>query len=100
MGIGGSRSQCRQLVNHGHIAVNGKPVNIPSYTVKAGDKVTIKENKQDNAVFKELRGAKIVMPKWLSFNSETFEGAVIELPKREDVDMNIREHLIVELYSK
>jgi len=100
MGVGSSRSQCRQLVNHGHITVNDKPVNIPSYSVKAGDKITIKENKKDNAVFKELRGAKIVMPKWLSFNSETFEGAIIELPKREDIDMNIREHLIVELYSK
>ena len=100
MGIGSSRSQCRQLVNHGHIMVNGKRVNIPSYMVKAGDKITIKENKRDNAVFKELRGAKIVMPKWLSFNTETFDGAILELPKREDIDMNIREHLIVELYSK
>ena len=100
MGIGSSRSQCRQLVNHGHIAVNGKCVNIPSYTVKPGDKITVKENKRDNAVFKELRGAKIVMPKWLSFNTETLEGAIIELPKREDIDMNIREHMIVELYSK
>jgi small subunit ribosomal protein S4 len=100
MGVGSSRSQCRQLVNHGHITVNGKCVNIPSYMVKAGDKITVKENKRDNAVFKELRGAKIVMPKWLSFNTETLEGAIIELPKREDVDMNIREHLIVELYSK
>ncbi len=100
MGIGSSRSQCRQLVNHGHIMVNGKCVNIPSFIVKAGDKITIKENKRDNAIFKELRGAKIVMPKWLSFNTETFEGAIIELPKREDIDMNIHEHLIVELYSK
>ena len=100
MGIGSSRSQCRQLVNHGHIMVNDKRVNIPSYTIKAGDKITVKENKRDNAIFKELRGAKIIMPKWLSFNSDTLEGAIIELPKREDIDMNIREHLIVELYSK
>lgn len=100
MGIGSSRSQCRQLVNHGHIMVNGSRVNIPSYMVKANDKITIKENKRDNAVFKELRGAKIVMPKWLSFNTETFDGAILDLPKREDIDMNIHEHLIVELYSK
>jgi len=100
MGIGSSRSQCRQLVSHGHIMVNDKCVNIPSYTIKAGDKITVKESKRDNALFKELRDAKIVMPKWLSFNTATLEGAIIELPKREDVDMNIKEHLIVELYSK
>ena len=100
MGIGSSRSQCRQLVNHGHVTVNGKNVNIPSYAVKAGDKIAVKENKRDNAIFKELRGAKIVMPKWLAFNTETLEGDILELPKREDIDMNIREHLIVELYSK
>jgi len=100
MGIGGSRAQCRQLVNHGHITVNGKRVNIPSYIVNAGDKIDVKENKKDNAIFKELRGAKIIMPKWLAFNSDTLEGSILELPKREDIDMNIRENLIVELYSK
>jgi small subunit ribosomal protein S4 len=100
MGIGGSRAECRQIVGHGHITVNGKCVNIPGYQVKAGDEIAVKESKADNAIFKQLRGAKIVMPKWLSFNTETLKGAVIELPKREDVDLNIREHLIVELYSK
>lgn len=100
MGIGSSRAQSRQIVNHGHITVNGRTVNIPSFIVKAGDEIAIKENKQDNAMFKELRGAKIVMPKWLEFNTETFVGKIIELPKREDVDLNINEQLIVELYSK
>ena len=100
MGIGSSRAQSRQIVNHGHIMVNGRNVNIPSFIVKAGDEIAIKENKQDNAMFKELRGAKIVMPKWLDFNTETFVGKIIELPKREDIDLNINEQLIVELYSK
>lgn len=100
MGIGSSRAQSRQIVNHGHITVNGRTVNIPSFIVKAGDEIAIKENKQDNAMFKELKGAKIVMPKWLDFNSETFVGKIIELPKREDIDLNVNEQLIVELYSK
>lgn len=100
MGIGSSRAQSRQLVNHGHITVNGRTVNIPSFIVKAGDEIAIKENKQDNAMFKELKGAKIVMPKWLDFNTETFVGKIIELPKREDIDLNVNEQLIVELYSK
>ncbi len=100
MGIGSSRAQSRQIVNHGHIVVNGKTVDIPSYLVKKGDEITIKENKRDNAMFKELRGAKIVMPKWLSFDTESFVGKIIELPKREDIDLTINEQLIVELYSK
>lgn len=100
MGIGSSRAQSRQIVNHGHITVNGRTVNIPSFIVKAGDEIAIKENKQDNTMFKELRGAKIVMPKWVDFNTETFVGKIIELPKREDIDLNINEQLIVELYSK
>lgn len=100
MGIGSSRAQSRQIVNHGHVTVNGKTVNIPSFIVKVGDEIAIKENKQDNAMFKELKGAKIVMPKWLDFNTETFVGKIIELPKREDIDLNINEQLIVELYSK
>lgn len=100
MGIGSSRTQSRQIVNHGHITVNGKSVNIPSYIVKAGDVISIKESKQDNAMFKELRGAKIVMPKWVEFNTETFVGKILDLPKREDIDLSINEQLIVELYSK
>ena len=100
MGIGASRSECRQIVNHGHITVNGKRVNIPSYQVKVGDVIAIKENKQDLEMFKQLKGMKIVMPKWLEFNSEKLEGKVLALPKREDIDLNIQEHLIIELYSR
>ena len=100
MGIGASRAQCRQIVNHGHITVNGKLVDIPSYQVKVGDVIAVAESKKDNAIFKELRGAKIVMPKWLEFNTETLVGKIIDSPKREDIDLNINEQLIVELYSK
>ena len=97
MGIGSSRAQSRQIVNHGHITVNGKVVDIPSYCTKAGDVIGIKEVKQDNTMFKELRGAKIVMPKWVEFDTETFVGKVIENPKREDIDLSINEQLSVEL---
>ena len=100
MGIGSSRAQSRQIVNHGHITVNGKNVNIPSYQVKVGDVIAIKESKTDNGLFKELRGAKIVMPKWVEFDTEAFKGKVIAEPERADVDLNINEQLIIELYSK
>ncbi len=100
MGIGSSRAQSRQIVNHGLITVNGNVVDIPSYQVKAGDVIAVKESKKDNALFKELRGAKIVMPKWVEFDTETFVGKVIDNPKREDIDLSINEQLIIELYSK
>lgn len=100
MGIGASRAQCRQIVNHGHITVNGKSVDIPSYQVKIGDVIAVNESKKDNAIFKELRGARIVMPKWLEFDTESLVGKIIDSPKREDIDLNINEQLIVELYSK
>ena len=100
MGIGSSRAQSRQIVNHGHITVNGKVVDIPSYHTKVGDVIGVKEVKQDNAMFKELRGAKIVMPKWVEFDTETFVGKVVENPKREDIDLSINEQLIVEFYSR
>ena len=100
MGMGSSRAHCRQIVSHGHITVNGSVVNIPSYQVKAGDVIAVKETKKDNGIFKELRGAKIVMPKWVEFDTETLVGKIVDLPKREDVDLNINEQLIIELYSK
>lgn len=100
MGIGSSRAECRQIVNHGHITVNGKNVNIPSYQVKVGDVIAIKENKKNKEMFKELKDVKVVMPKWLEFDAEKLSGKIIALPQRDDVDMNIQEHLIIELYSK
>lgn len=100
MGIGASRKQARQIVNHGLITVNGKRVNIASYRIKAGDEIAIKENKQDNEMFKSLRGSKVVMPKWVEFDTNTFVGKIVTLPTREDVDQDIKEQLIVELYSR
>ena len=100
MGIGASRKQARQIVNHGLITVNGRRVNIASYQVKAGDVVAIKENKQNNEMFKNLRGSKVVMPKWVEFDTNTFVGKVVALPVREDVDADIKVQLIVELYSR
>lgn len=100
MGIGASRKQARQIVNHGLITVNGKRVNIASYQVKAGDAIAIKENKQGNEMFKSLRGSKVVMPKWVEFDTNTFAGKIVALPSREDVDADIKEQLIVELYSR
>ena len=100
MGIGASRSECRQIVNHGQITVNGRRVNIPSFIVKVGDEIAIKENKTELEMFKQLKDIKIVMPKWLEFNPQTLTGKVVALPTREDIDLGIKEHLIIELYSR
>ena len=100
MGIGRSRKQARQIVNHGLITVNGKRVNIPSFSVKVGDVVAVKENKQNNEFFKDLKGSKVVMPKWLEFDTNSLTGKVLTLPTREDIDADIKEQLIVELYSR
>lgn len=98
LGLGSSRAQARQIVNHGHITVNGKRVNIPSYLIKAGDVVAVKENRKGSALFKELPNKNIA--KWLEFDSEKLAGKVVTLPQREDVELDIAEHMIVELYSK
>lgn len=100
MGIGRSRKQARQIVNHGLITVNGKRVNIASYSLRVGDVVAVKENKQNNELFKDLKGSKIVMPKWLEFDTNTLSGKILALPMREDIDSDIKEQLIVELYSR
>ncbi|MCD8295693.1 MAG: 30S ribosomal protein S4 [Clostridia bacterium] len=101
MGIGVSRAQARQLVNHGHFLVNGRKVNIPSYIVKAGDVIAVKENKTDNKFFENVKTTKVGnLPKWLEFDPEKLEGKVLALPQREDIDSQISEHMIVELYSK
>lgn len=100
MGIGDSRSESRQIVNHGHILVNGKSVNIPSLIVKEGDEISIKESKRDLPKFSQLRGIKIVTPKWLEFDSNKMTGKILALPRREDIDLNIQEHMIIEYYSK
>jgi small subunit ribosomal protein S4 len=100
MGIGSSRSESRQIVSHRHITVNGKSVNIPSYIVDKGDVISIKENKKSLEMFKELKDQKPVMPKWLEFNGAKLAGKILELPARDDIDLNIQENLIIELYSR
>ena len=100
MGIGASRKECRQIVSHCQITVNGRTVKTASFLVKVGDVVAVKENKKDLEMFKQLKGMKIVMPKWLEFNTETLTGKVLALPTREDIDLSIKEHLIIELYSR
>ena len=100
MGMGASRASSRQLVNHGHICVNGKRVTIPSYIVKVGDVISVKENKQKKAPFVAVKETRVVAPKWLEFNPSKLEGKVTALPQRDDIDLNIEEHLIIELYSK
>ena len=101
MGVGVSRAQARQLVNHGHFTVNGKKVNIPSYIVKVGDVIAVKESKTSNKYFEEIKSSKAGnIPKWLEFSPEKLEGKVIALPARDDIDSQIAEHMIVELYSK
>lgn len=102
MGFGDSRAEARQLVRHGHFTVNGKKVNIPSYQIDINDLVAIKANSKNTEKFKELAEAAEAKtpPQWLSVNTEMMEARVISLPAREDIDMPIEEHLIVELYSK
>lgn len=101
MGICHSRMQARQIVNHAHITVNGKCINIPSYICKAGDLIAVKENKKANKFFEEVKSQKkLNLPKWLSFDSEKLEGKVIAVPQRDDIDLTISENMIVELYSR
>ena len=100
LGLGASRTEARQIVNHGHITVNGKKVNIPSYQVKAGDVIAVKDSKQSLELFTSVKGAKVNTPKWLEMNTEALTGKVLALPERDDIDMNIQEHLIVEFYSR
>ena len=102
IGFGSSRAQARQLVNHGHFDVNGVKTDIPSYLVKPGDVITVRENKKDSKTLKENVEANNArpIPEWLEKNNEKLEAKVLRLAAREDVDLPVEEHLIVELYSK
>lgn len=102
MGIAATRLQARQLVSHAQFTVNGQKVNIPSYQVKAGDVIAVRENKKGNAFFTAVKEAKVALnvPQWVEFNNEKLEGKVLALPTRADIDTQIAEHMIVELYSK
>lgn len=102
LGFASTRREARQLVNHGHYTVNGKRVNIPSYLVKNGDVIAVCEKSCSNTRFKKLKedDAFIAAPKWLDRDKNTLSGKVLALPARDDIDFEIAEHLIVELYSK
>ena len=102
MGFARTRKEARQIVDHKHVLVNGKQVNIPSYLVKAGDVISIKENKKGSQRYKEIlevTGGNMI-PDWLEVDSENLTGTVKELPNREAIDVPVDEMLIVELYSK
>lgn len=102
LGLANTRKEARQIVNHGHILVNGKKVDIPSYLIKPGDVVAVREKSKSSARMKEIveANSKRVIPKWLSMDKEKLEGRVLQLSDREDIDYDVEEHLIVELYSK
>ena len=101
-GFGRTRKETRQIVDHKHVLVNGKCVNIPSYLVKAGDVITIKEKAKDSQRYKdilEVTGGRLV-PEWLDVDQENLSATVKQLPTREMIDVPVNEMLIVELYSK
>ena len=102
LGFANTRRQARQLVNHGHFTVNGKRVNIPSYMVRVDDVIAVCEKSCQNNFYKQLKenDAFVAAPKWLDRDGNTLQGKVIALPAKEDIDFEIAEHLIVELYSK
>ena len=100
MGLCATRREGRQLVVHRHYTVNGKIVNIPSYLVKPGDVIAVKEKSQSSPKFKEIKEMEVGVPAWLSVDREKLEGKVLAEPTRDQIDTPIEEHLIVELYSK
>ena len=102
LGLARTRKEARQIVGHKHISVNGKTVNIPSYLVKAGDVIEVREKYKSSQRYKdilEVTGARLV-PEWLDVNQEALSGTVKELPTREQIDVPVNEMLIVQLYSK
>ena len=102
LGYGRTRKEARQIVGHKHVLVNGKPVNIPSYQVKVGDVIEVKEKHKSAQRYKDIleqTGARVV-PEWLEADHENLSGVVKEIPTREIIDVPVDEMLIVELYSK
>lgn len=100
MGFASSRKEARQLVRHGHFTINGKKANIPSLEVKPGDVIKVKEKSASSPKFKEIREMSISTPSWITVDPDKLEGKILVMPRREDIDTPIAEHLIVELYSK
>lgn len=102
LGLARSRAEARQLVNHGHFQVNGRKVDIPSYLTKAGDVVAVRENRKNKSIFKEIAEERQQqkVADWLEVDYEKLEGRVMRIPQREEIDVPVQEHLIVELYSR
>ena len=103
LGFAMTRREARQLVSHGHFTVNGQRVDIPSFLVKAGDVIEVREASRSSVKFKRLTGEDapaVLLPQWLEREKNSLKGTVTKMPVREDVDLPIEEHLIVELYSK
>ena len=103
LGFAQTRRDARQLVSHAHFTVNGKKVNIPSYLVKAGDVIEVAESSRSSEVFKRLMGQDapvFLVPTWMERDKNSVKGTVVRLPAREEIDVPVEEHLIVELYSK
>jgi len=102
LGLWASRNEARQLVRHGHFAVNGRKVNIPSFLLRAGDVVTVRDKSKSSPRIKELieRAADRTPPAWLEYEADQARGRVVALPTREQIDAPVQEHLIVELYSR
>jgi small subunit ribosomal protein S4 len=103
LGFATSRNQARQIVRHGHVLVNNKKVNIPSYATRPGDEISIREKSRKNPLITysvETIAGRGGVPQWLELNREALTGKVLALPRREEIDPNIQEKLIVELYSK
>ena len=102
LGFAMSRPEARQLVRHGHFTVNGKKVNIPSYLVKEGDVIALKDKSKNSEKIKSILDANAnkPIPKWLDLDRNINQAKVVNLPARDEIDFDIQEHLIVELYSK
>ena len=102
MGLANTRREARQIVNHGHVPVNGKRVDIPSYLVKPGEVISLRESSRNADRMKDIveRNSNRLVPKWIDMNKDTLEGKIIALADREDIDFPVEEHLIVEYYSK
>jgi small subunit ribosomal protein S4 len=102
LGIASSRDQARQLVGHGHFAVNGRPTNIPSFQLKPGDTVAVRESRRDRAPFKlakeSLRSAQV--PDWLTVDAATLTGTIAAVPRRDQMPLELNEQLVVEYYSR
>lgn len=102
MGLAGSRKEARQIVRHGHIEVNGHKVDIPSYLVRPGDVIAVREGSRDHGRLKELveAGGAHTVPAWLEVDLPNMRGTVLRLPTRDEIDLPVQEHLVVELYSR